>query len=175
MLWIHSDEKWFKALVPRTNAKECAELGIERDSFSVHHKCHIQQASDAATTTRAAAACFTAWCYLPPPPLVNYLRFFISQVMVHATVGFAFDGAPENGGHGLKISLDRACCARVALKDQRKATRHADGSLHYDGELIPTQDKADARSASSAVWAQATAVPHKTTAIGAQTARPPLQ
>ena len=56
--------------------------------------------------------------------------------MVHATVGFAFDGSPENGGHGIKISLDRCACARVALKDQRKATRHADGSLHYDGELV---------------------------------------
>jgi hypothetical protein len=54
MLWIHSDEKWFKALVPRTNAKDCAELGIERDSFSVHHKCHIQQASNAAVTAAPA-------------------------------------------------------------------------------------------------------------------------
>jgi hypothetical protein len=135
-LWIHSDEKWFKALVPRTNAKECAELGIERDLFSVHHKYHIQQASNAATTTRTAAACFTVWCYPPPLPPTKFLRFFISQVMVHAAVGFAFDGAPENGGHGLKISLDHACCARVALKDQRKATRHADGSLHCDGGLI---------------------------------------
>ena len=122
--------------MPRTNAKECAELGIERDSFSVHHKCHIQQARNAAVATRAAVDCFTAWCYPPPLPPTKFLRFFISQVMVHATVGFAFDGTPENGGHGLKISLDRACCARVALKDQRKATRHADGSLHYDGELI---------------------------------------
>ena len=67
-----------KALVPRSNAKECAELGIERDSYSVHHKCHIE------------------------------------QVMVHATTGFAFDGTPENGGEGIKISLDRCCCARVA-------------------------------------------------------------
>ena len=56
--------------------------------------------------------------------------------MVHATVGFAFDGTPENGGHGIKISLGRCCCCRVALKDQRKSTRHNDGSLHYDGELI---------------------------------------
>ena len=104
MLWIHPDEKWFKALVPRTNAKECAELGIERDSFSVHHKCHIQQARNAAVATRAAVDCFTAWCYPPPLPPTKFLRFFISQVMVHATVGFAFDGTPENGGHGLKIS-----------------------------------------------------------------------
>jgi hypothetical protein len=89
-----------KALVPRSNAKECTELGIERDSYSVHHKCHIE------------------------------------QVMVHATTGFAFHGTPENGGEGIKISLDRCCCARVALKDQRASTRHADNSLHYDGELI---------------------------------------
>ena len=32
-----------KALVPRTHAKECAELGVERGSYSVHHKCHIEQ------------------------------------------------------------------------------------------------------------------------------------
>ena len=41
--WIHTDEKWMKALVPRSNAKSCEELGIERDSYSVHHKCHIDQ------------------------------------------------------------------------------------------------------------------------------------
>ena len=61
--------------------------------------------------------------------------------MVHAAVGFAFTGTPENGGEGLKISLDRCMCARVALKQQRKSTRHDDGSLHYDGEV--TREKGD--------------------------------
>ena len=56
--------------------------------------------------------------------------------MVHATVGFAFVGTPENGGEGVKISLDRCCCARVALKQQRESTRHEDGSLHFDGKVI---------------------------------------
>ena len=40
-LWIHSDEKWFHALVPRSNAKACEELGIVRESYSAHHKSHI--------------------------------------------------------------------------------------------------------------------------------------
>ena len=31
----------FHALVPRSNAKACAELGIERQSYSAHHKRHI--------------------------------------------------------------------------------------------------------------------------------------
>jgi hypothetical protein len=40
-LWIHSDEKWFHALVPRSNAKACEELGLKRESYSAHHKSHI--------------------------------------------------------------------------------------------------------------------------------------
>ena len=40
-LWLHSDEKWFHALVPRSNAKACAELGLQRESYSAHHKSHI--------------------------------------------------------------------------------------------------------------------------------------
>ena len=42
-LWIHSDEKWFHALVPRSNAKACEELGllVLRESYSAHHKSHI--------------------------------------------------------------------------------------------------------------------------------------
>ncbi len=35
ILWIHSDEKWFHALVPRNNAKACAELGLPMKSYSV--------------------------------------------------------------------------------------------------------------------------------------------
>ncbi len=34
ILWIHSDEKWFHALVPRNNAKACSELGLNRSSYS---------------------------------------------------------------------------------------------------------------------------------------------
>ncbi len=41
ILWIHLDEKWFHGIVPRTNAKACPELGIEKTSFSAHHKKHI--------------------------------------------------------------------------------------------------------------------------------------
>ncbi len=41
ILWIHCDEKWFHGIVPRTNAKACPELGINRQSHSAHHKKHI--------------------------------------------------------------------------------------------------------------------------------------
>ena len=41
ILWIHLDEKWFHGIVPRTNAKACPELGIEKTSHSAHHKKHI--------------------------------------------------------------------------------------------------------------------------------------
>ena len=41
ILWIHLDEKWFHGIVPRTNAKACSELGIEKSSHSAHHKKHI--------------------------------------------------------------------------------------------------------------------------------------
>ena len=41
ILWIHCDEKWFHSLVPRRNAKAIAELGIEKESYSAHHKKHI--------------------------------------------------------------------------------------------------------------------------------------
>ena len=41
ILWIHCDEKWFHALVPRNNAKACEVLGITRQSYSAHHKSHI--------------------------------------------------------------------------------------------------------------------------------------
>ena len=41
ILWIHSDEKWFWALVGRKNAKACPEIGVEKSSYSAHHKSHI--------------------------------------------------------------------------------------------------------------------------------------
>ena len=41
ILWVMCDEKWFSGLVPRTNAKACAELGIEKESYSAHHKKHL--------------------------------------------------------------------------------------------------------------------------------------
>ena len=41
ILWVMCDEKWFSGLVPRTNAKACAELGIEKQSYSAHHKKHL--------------------------------------------------------------------------------------------------------------------------------------
>ncbi len=41
ILWIMCDEKWFHALVPRSNAKACETLGLKKSSYSAHHKSHI--------------------------------------------------------------------------------------------------------------------------------------
>ncbi len=41
ILWLHCDEKWFHALVPRNNAKAYEALGIKRQTYSAHHKSHI--------------------------------------------------------------------------------------------------------------------------------------
>ena len=41
ILWVMCDEKWFHALVPRTNAKACASLGLHKSTYSAHHKSHI--------------------------------------------------------------------------------------------------------------------------------------
>ena len=49
ILWVHSDEKWFHALVPRSNAKACEELGIPKQSYSVHHKSHVGKVMGHAT------------------------------------------------------------------------------------------------------------------------------
>ena len=49
ILWVHSDEKWFHALVPRSNAKACKELGLRRESYSVHHKSHVGKVMGHAT------------------------------------------------------------------------------------------------------------------------------
>ncbi len=39
--------------------------------------------------------------------------------MAHATVGFCFDGNPENGGEGLLIGLNRCQAFKVAQKAYR--------------------------------------------------------
>jgi hypothetical protein len=44
-----SDEKWWFGLVARTFAKMCPELGIEQQSFSAHHKSHINKVMGHAT------------------------------------------------------------------------------------------------------------------------------
>ena len=54
ILWIHSDEKWFHALVPRNNAKACTELGLARSSYSAHHKSHIG---------KVMAHCTVGYCF----------------------------------------------------------------------------------------------------------------
>ena len=54
VLWIMSDEKWFHAMVPRSNAKACEELGIKVKSYSAHHKRHI---------TKVMAHCTVGYCF----------------------------------------------------------------------------------------------------------------
>ena len=49
-LLVHYDEKWFWALVLRANAKACTELGIEKKTFNVFHKNHIDKVMCLAIT-----------------------------------------------------------------------------------------------------------------------------
>ena len=49
ILWTMSDEKWWWGLVARTFAKLCPELGIDKASFTVHHKEHITKVMGHAT------------------------------------------------------------------------------------------------------------------------------
>jgi hypothetical protein len=49
ILWCMSDEKWWFGLVARTFAKMCPELGVEKKSFSAHHKSHINKVMGHAT------------------------------------------------------------------------------------------------------------------------------
>ena len=56
--------------------------------------------------------------------------------MVHATVGALFDDDLEGGCLGLKISLDRYCVARVALRDQKEGRRDENGNMKFDGKII---------------------------------------
>jgi hypothetical protein len=54
ILWVMCDEKWFHGLVPRANAKACAELGIEKETHSDHHKKHI---------AKVMVHCTVAYCF----------------------------------------------------------------------------------------------------------------
>jgi hypothetical protein len=54
ILWVMCDEKWFHGLVPRANAKACAELGIEKETYSAHHKKHI---------AKVMVHCTVAYCF----------------------------------------------------------------------------------------------------------------
>ena len=49
-LLVHYDEKWFWALVLRSKAKACKELGVEKKSFNMFHKNHIDKVMCLAVT-----------------------------------------------------------------------------------------------------------------------------
>ena len=49
-LLVHYDEKWFWALVLRAKAKACKELGVEKKSFNMFHKNHIDKVMCLAIT-----------------------------------------------------------------------------------------------------------------------------
>jgi len=101
ILWIMSDEKWMYGLAPRSTAKECAELGLEKQCYNAHHKNHIE------------------------------------KVMVHATVGYAFDGSPENGGDGLLIGLHRCQAHKVSTRDIRYSSKDpVTGRITFKGNPI---------------------------------------
>jgi hypothetical protein len=58
----------------------------------------------------------------------------ISKIMAHATVGYYFNGSPENGGEGLLINMQRCQAFKVA----QKAYRGKGGHPVRKGDLILT-------------------------------------
>ncbi len=48
----------------------------------------------------------------------------ISKIMAHATVGYYFNGSPENGGEGLLINMQRCQAFKVAQKAYRGKGGH---------------------------------------------------
>ena len=54
--------------------------------------------------------------------------------MAHATVGYCFDGTPENGGEGLLIGLNRCQAFKVA----RRAYRGEGGTRIVKGDRLLT-------------------------------------
>jgi hypothetical protein len=64
------------------------------------------------------------------------------KLMVVTVVAYAFDGEVENGGHGLKIGQYRCQKAKIALRDQREATRDSDGKISYNGPLVRKKGEA---------------------------------
>ena len=101
VLWAASDEKWFYGLAPRANSEACPELGLEKQSYSAHHKSHID------------------------------------KVMVHATVAYAFDGGPENGGDGLLLGLHRCQAHKIFLRNVYHASKDpVTGRTKYRGNPL---------------------------------------
>ena len=92
ILWIHSDEKWFHSLVARRNAKAIPELGIEKESYSAHHKKHIAKVVNLFLFLYYDCVSITVLSF---------------QVMCHATVGYLFSTSPEHGGKGFLIGFHR--------------------------------------------------------------------
>ena len=58
----------------------------------------------------------------------------ISKIMAHATVGYHFNGSPENGGEGLLINMQRCQAFKVAQKAYRGKGVH----LVKKGDLMLT-------------------------------------
>jgi hypothetical protein len=79
ILWIMRDEKWFHALVPRTNAKACETLGLKKSSYSAHHKSHIG---------KVMVHCTVGYLFKDDPELGGGQAFLIG---VNRCAGFKID------------------------------------------------------------------------------------
>jgi hypothetical protein len=67
----------------------------------------------------------------------------ISKVMAHATVGFYFNGSPENGGEGLLLQFQRCQAFKVA----QRGYRGKGGRTVKKGDMILTDCKVTVRGA----------------------------
>ena len=65
-----------------------------------------------------------------------YHKNHINKIMAIAVIGFAFEGTPENGGHGVKLAFTRCQAAKIAKKMVRAYSGKVNGSNTYRGEVI---------------------------------------
>ena len=62
---------------------------------------------------------------------------FNKKVMVHCTVGYLFDGDPENGGSGYLIGCHRCAAFKVPLRDILFSSRDPEtGKLKFKGNAV---------------------------------------
>jgi hypothetical protein len=119
---------WFRAPSRRCVVLLWA-LGIKKEVFAVHHKRHIAK-------VRTLTLYYTYPRISPPTPNPNtYLHqthYHYHKVMAHATVGYCFDGNPENGDEGLLIGLNQA------FKVAQKAYRGKGGVKVVKGDCLLT-------------------------------------
>ena len=80
---------------------------------------------------------------VPRKELFAYHKNHVNKVMGIAVVAFAFDGTPDNGGDGIKLSFTRAQASKIANKLQRAYSgMTADGRRQFQGPVVRRKGEA---------------------------------